>query len=360
MEKNIKSFLEKIQWEHWITEISNTKVNLWWLDVYDKVIDTNQDLYFVSFTPIDDYDQYKGKRTKDSYVKGTTYFKADFDIRSALYEHEWVVISDETLMEYIKEIEKWLQSDELLRSYNAIVKSWNGAHFYWIWKEVEIDAETYSSASQELLERIKNIFHQRWFAELYPDFSCSNISRLMRIPGSMNHKEKYWLDPKEVKLLYYVDSDSDLVTKLPEIWKKAELKETERIVNVVNLMNKWRKEIYIYDNPFYVAINERINIAELVCKYTWRKLADNKKNFISNKDWGYTWAYVIPDLNIVVWKGTPHFSDFFPVYSPFSFIQVHYADWDAKKTFEKVLELYPEMKAFDSQFLYNAMTKYGI
>ena len=360
MEKNIKAFLEKIQWEHWITEISNTKVNLWGLEVYDKVINTNQDLYFVSFIPVDDYNQYKGKRTKDCYVKGTTYFKADFDIRSALNGYIWKVVSDETLMEYLKEIEKGLQSDELLRSYNAIVFSWNGFHFYWIWKEIEIDAETYSAAAEELFERIKDIFHHRWLAELYPDFSCSNISRLMRLPGSKNHKKKYRLDPKDVKLLYFIDSDSDLVAKLPEIWKKAELKETERIVNVVNLMNKWRKEIYIYDNPFYVAINERINIAELVCKYTWRKLADNKKNFISNKDWGYTWAYVIPDLNIVVWKGTPHFSDFFPVYSPFSFIQVHYADWDAKKTFEKVLELYPEMKAFDSQFLYNAMTNYGI
>jgi len=358
MDDTIKAMLKKIQWEHGITEISNRFVNFGGLDVYDNVISSNQDLYFVSFIPVNDYKKYKGKRTKDCYVKWTTYFKADFDIRSMLYEHEWIVISDETLMEYGKMIESWLQSDDLLRTYNAIINSGNWFHFYWIWKEIEIDAETYSNAAWKLLERIKNIFFQKWLAELYPDFYCSNISRLMRLPGSMNHKNKYGLDPKEVKLLYYFDADSELVSKLPEIWKKADEKEFERVTNAISLMNKGKNEIYIYDNPLYVAINDRLNIAELVCNYTWWKLAENWKNFISNRDWWYTGAYVIPDLNIVVHKWTPHFSDYFPVYSPFSFIQIHYADGDAKKTFEKVEEMFPDVVA--SVFNFENKIHYGI
>jgi hypothetical protein len=39
----------------------------------------------------------------------------------------------------------------------------------------------------------------------------------MRLPGSKNHKSKYGLKPREVKLLYYSDKDSELVSKLPEI-----------------------------------------------------------------------------------------------------------------------------------------------
>jgi len=361
MENNIKRFLTKLQWEHWVTEISNTKKNLGWIDDYDKIIKRDEDLYFVSFLPVDNYSEFKWKRTKDSFVKWTTYFRADFDIRSAVYEQTWRVISNEALMKYLEKIEFALWQDRLLRSYNAIVFSWNWFHFYWIGKEIEIDAEMYSNAARELLQRINNILTEhRWYTELYSDFACSNVSRLMRLPGSKNHKRKYWLEPIEVKLLYFDDMDSDLIPQLPDIWYEAMEKEEKRVRNAMDLMKKWKKEIYISDNPFYVAINEKINIAELVCKYTWWKLAENWKNFISNKDWGYTWAYLIPSLNIVIHCGTPHFSDYFPVYSPFSFIQVHYADWDAKKTFEKVLELYPELKAFDSQFLYNAMTKYGI
>jgi hypothetical protein len=55
-------------------------------------------------------------------------------------------------------------------------------------------------------------------------------------------------------------------------------------MNSLDLMKAGRQEIFIYDNPTYVAVNDKINIADLVCNYTGRKLAENRKNFISNKD----------------------------------------------------------------------------
>ncbi len=359
MDNNIKAMLEKIQWEHGITEISNLFSNLGGLDIYDDAISTNQSLFFVSFLPTDDYEQYKGERTRDSFIKGTTYFKADFDVRSEVYKQTWKILNNADLMLYKNEIERWFKKDDLFKSYNAIVFSWNWFHFYWIWKPILIDKETYSNAAWELLERIKNIFKYAWLPELYPDFSCTNISRLMRLPWSINRKDDYRLPPTEVKLLYYNDEDSELVSKLQEIWEQAKIKEEQRVNNAKIMLSKKKRSFSIINNPLYESINNNIDIADLVCKYTWWKLAENWKNFISNRDGWFTWAYLIPEENIVVWKGTPHFSNHYPVYSPFSFIQVHYAYWNSRATFEKAKELYPDLES-RSELLFDKLMKHGL
>ena len=359
MDSTVKAMLERIQWEHWVTEISNTKMNLWWLNIYDDIVSSNQDLYFVSFLPVDDYEQYKWKRTKDSFVKWTTYFKADFDVRSEVFKFENRILNTKDLLAYQHEIELWLKEDELLSTYNAIVFSGNGFHVYRIWKETEIDRETYSIAAWELFEKIKDIFKHRWLPELYPDFACSNISRLMRLPWSINHKKKYGLDPMEVRILYYRDEDSDLISQLKHIWEQAREKEEKRVNDAKLLISKKKRSFTIFDNPLYNSINSNIDIADLVCKYTGWKLAENGKNFISNRDGAYTGCYLIPDENLIVWKGTPHISGHFPVYSPFSFIQIHYANGNVKKTFEKAKELYPDLKSPISELLSHINIEYG-
>lgn len=360
MNEDVKKFLKKLQWEHGITEISNLKENLWWIDDYDKIIKRDEDLYFVSFLPVDDYDQYKWKRTKDSYIKWTCCFKADFDIRAEVQKLENRIMNNEELFSYEDKIRQCLDKDELLKSYNALIFSGNWRHIYRIWKETMIDKDTYSAAATALFDRMKDLFQQAWLPEIVPDYSCSNLSRLMRLPWTMNTKKKYGLDPQYVKLFYYKLDDSDLVSNLKAIWEQAKEKEEVRLLNAKNKMNRKAKRSWIFDNGFYIAINSVIDIADVVMKYTWRTLAENGKNFISNKDWGHVWAYLIPEENIVVWRGTPHFSDYYPVYSPFSFIKIHYADWDTKKTFEKVKELYPELKNQISEFIFHNWLKYGI
>lgn len=49
----------------------------------------------------------------------------------------------------------------------------------------------------------------------------------------------------------------------------------------------------------YHKINE-LPIADLVCEFTGRTLAQNGINFISNRNGNYTGAFLIPEENIVV------------------------------------------------------------
>ena len=370
----LKEFIAKLEWPKWVTEISNLHKNLGKFEQLDEILEKEDSLYFVSFIPsykrifINNNNHQNPPRTKEDYIAWKRYIQADFDIRSYIFKHEWRVISNEELMEYLPKLEAGLKSDESLASYNAIVFSWNGFHFYWIWETVYIDGETYSRAVTAIYDRIKSIFKDT--PELRPDYATSNIARLMRLPGTWNKKEKYGLPPAKVEILKFEDTISPLVGKLHDIWKRAKQKESKRIESDLKKIKEYtpsRKESDYW--PFgnwrwwYNEINENVKISTLVSKYTWRKLADNGKNFISNLDGWYTGAYVIPEENVVVHMWTPHFSDYYRVYSPFAFILVHYADWDVRRTFAIARELFPKLSLIrEEQLSYLPSTHilYGI
>ena len=367
MTKEIKQFLRKLQWKGWVTEISDLYHNRGCLENLDDILKYEDSLYFISFIP-----SYKRKRiqengtpwrrTKEEYVIWKSYVVADFDIRSSVYKREnGRVLSNEELMAYLPKIEEGLKSDESLSSYNAIVFSGNWFHVYWIGQPVYISADLYSKATTAIYDRIAKIFKD--VPELQPDYATWNISRLMRLPGTLNKKEKYWLPPIEVKLLYFdKNNDSPLIGKLKTIWEWADAEEKKRIESELKKAKEFepsrREGQSIFEHrDWYSVINEDIKISTLVCKYTGWRLAENGKNFISTTNWGYTGAYVIPEENVVVRMWTPHFSDYYKVYSPFSFIMVHYADGDAKRTFQVAKELFPTLHIVSEQYLWCLLPK---
>ena len=349
----LKQFIAKLEWPKWVTEISNLYRNLGKFQQLDEIMESEDSLYFVSFIPSGKWIYINNtnknpQRTKEDYIAWKRYIQADFDIRSYIFKHEWRVISNEELMSYLPKLEAGLKTDESLATYNAIVFSWNGFHFYWIWETVYIDGETYSRACSAIFDRIKCIFKDT--PELWPDYAASNISRLMRLPWTWNKKEKYGLPPIKVELLKFEDTESPLISKLHDIGKWAKKKEEERIKSdlkkIKDYTPSWKEEdlgVFWNWRWWYREINENVKISTLVSKYTGWKLADNWKNFISNIDGWFTGAYIIPEENVVVHMWTPHFSDYYRVYSPFAFILVHYADWDARRAFAIAKELFPKL-----------------
>lgn len=71
---------------------------------------------------------------------------------------------------------------------------------------MEIEPKVYAAASRKLYDNIKKIFPEDQY--LWPDYACSNIGRIMRLPGSYNNKKDYGLPPQEVKILEYNEDDS--------------------------------------------------------------------------------------------------------------------------------------------------------
>jgi hypothetical protein len=190
-------FLKRLQPNGGVTEISDLTHNLGGIEDYEKIIEwfsSTSDLYFISFLPNDKREQAKEKegrspRTKNEFVKGINYLKADFDIRRNIKEREGRIISDQELLEYKDLILERLKMDIYLGTYTAVLHSGNGIHIYRIGDTVEVDPRTYSRASKELYTRIKDVLTDH--PELWPDFACSNIGRLLRLPGSKNHKKDY-------------------------------------------------------------------------------------------------------------------------------------------------------------------------
>lgn len=336
-------FLQRIE-NGGITELTNLTQNLGWLDKYNDIIQQKRGLYFVSYIPNEE--RYKANETKlersrDEFVKWISYTKMDLDIRKYIYLHENRIISEEELLSLKDKVIEWLKQDELLNSYTAVVHSGNWIHIYWVWDMIEIDAKTYSAASKAIYDRFKNIFPAD--PHLRPDYACGNISSLMRLPGSTNYKDDYGLPPHTVEILEYNEEKSPLVDMLKEIWQKYIEEENSKleqlrqeILNEQSKFNKFKSDGW----DTFDRINE-IPIEELVCNYTWWKLAPNWINFISNRDGKYTGAYKMPDKNVVVHKGTPRLSNEKNGYCPYTFIKYHYANWDDKETFERAKRMYP-------------------
>lgn len=357
---DVKAFLQRLQGSNWVTELTNLTKNLWWLDDYDDIVNNHwlDNLYFISFTPTDlrYAEENKEVRTNYKHIKWISHIKADFDIRSYIYEKSGKkrIISDEELLAYQTVIEEKLQQDPLLSTYNAIIFSWNGLRVYWIGENINIDTKTYSAATEKILNQIKEICKD--IPELRPDYACTNIARLGRLPGSNNmNRRKYNLPIDEVKILVYKNEDSPIMNQLVEIWTKALAVEQEHIEKARKALKKISKKTEKYEaegNAIYEKINSDISIDDLVCDYTWRNVAENGINFISNRDGQYTGAYMIPEDNIVVWKWTPHISDTYPVYSPFSFIMVHYTNGDVEEAFERAKKNYSFLREYQSK-LYN-------
>ena len=363
---DLTKFITKLQWPKGVTEISNLHKNLWKFEQLDEIMKDEDSLYFVSFTPsakrifINNTNK-NPQRTKEDYIAWKRYIQADFDVRAYFYNKEKKVISNEELMSYLPKLEAWLKSDESLSTYNAIIFSGNGFHIYWMWPTIYIDGKTYSMAVSAIYDRIKSIFKDS--PELRPDYATSNISRLMRLPWTWNKKEKYGLPPAKVEILKFEDTDSPLVSKLYAIGSRAKKQEEERIKSDLEKIKaykpSWKEDMswslfWDLDGTGgwrYEEINKNVNIATLVSRYTWWKLADNWRNFISNKDGWYVWAYIIPEENVVVHMWTPHFSDYYKVYSPYAFILVHYAQGDARRAFAIAKEQFPKLSLIREEYL---------
>lgn len=361
-----KQFLERLQWDG-VTEISDLTHNLWWLDKYDDIIHLKKDLYFISFLPSYEWYETKEKtgkapRTKNSHVKWINYLKCDFDIRRCIYEKDNRIIDEEELLSLKDKLLDWLKQDSLLGSYSAVIHSGNGIHIYWIGETIEISSKNYAAVSTELYNRIKKLFPDN--PELWPDYACWNIGRLLRLPGSMNYKACFGLPPHEVELLEYNTENSQLFASLWSyvslIWNNM-TRTMDAVKDVFDLgrMTNVTWDVWLVVNwqDTFQKINT-IDIAELVCEYTGWRMAPDGINFISSKDWCHTGAYIIPDENVVVHVWTPHFSDYYKVYSPFAFLMVHYANNDVKRTFEIAKEKFPRLN--DEEDLFYWLVKNGV
>jgi hypothetical protein len=260
----MKTFIEKLWW-HEKLEISNLKKVLYWS--YKSILMQNRvrDLYIIWWK-----NPWLTKRCWNSDIISKSYFIVDIDIRDNYYKLHNKFLSEAMLFWEINKLIYLLDWDKLLAQYSFLVNSGNWVHIYYCWKELivwkDITPEEYSRWVKKIYDIFVDYLNTRmksWnvnYKHLYPDYMCSNIARGTRLPLSYNMKKKYWLPPLKVKFIKYeLGNYSELVEKLPILWKEIKIKK--KIFKGKKWKTSWKyKEIDI--NNF--------SIIEVVKKYTWK------------------------------------------------------------------------------------------
>lgn len=282
MEK-LREFIKDVN-QKWLIEYSKIN-NSWCYVINEEEAFTNKDdnIYFLWWTKWQ-------WRSKDSDIEYVSYVRFDLDIVKNCQELYWADITYEELDEIIIELKDSLEWT-FFKNWRYIVNSWRGIHIYLIWDAIKISPIDFSL----WVKRLYNIFYSL-FKESHPhfepDYACSNISRIMRLPWTINQKNK-----KECKIVFFQDKKSDL-TQL-QLLADAE-KEEQRIKQLEN-QKKIEEALSKYKdwwNELYELINTQIpawQIAQLLVPqfpFNWRK------NF-KNEKWWFCGYYYVADSNSI-------------------------------------------------------------
>lgn len=165
------------------------------------------------------------------------------------------------------------------------------------------------------------------------DFSCKNIGRILRLPGTINYKRKskWGLEPLEVTILAENERDIDTTALLEKFKQESVKKLADEEIK--------RNMLRVKDDQLQAILE--IPIEDLVAKYCGLELMPDKRNFKSPKD-GSRVGMFMQD-NVLYHTGTHHISDKYKGYNTFLFVKEHRKMPTHKATFDRFRQEYQEL-----------------
>lgn len=139
------------------------------------------------------------KRAADMDVRYRGMFTLDFDIKKEL-EKAGKDIWKDTVEEMADKILCQLDRHPMWGKFRYVVMSGNGMHVHYFGEPVEVQKELWAAGMKNVFAEVAKI------TPIPPDFGCGNASRIMRMPGSWNVKDK--LNPKPVDFLVWMPTNS--------------------------------------------------------------------------------------------------------------------------------------------------------
>lgn len=287
-------------WTQWI-HYTNLKRCLKWNEVAWR-----DDMYFCWWVRKDYVIKEFERPKKEDYVK-KTYFYIDIDIRKTYKEINWILLVWE---DFRKECDRVTELIMWISKPNAIVYSWNWIHAYYIGKEKNISEDRYSIWVWYFLKKLNE---KLWIYKADPvSKSKAAVSRLPWTYNKFSSETKYWIEKQDVELIWYLWWNSEDWENIWDYYEKW-LAEITYKPKEFEVSNTW------WDNIFE-AINN-INVWELFSKNTWLEIARDWKNFISQKDWWYIWAFYSQELNIIITTWTHYLSSWDTWYCTWSYVK---------------------------------------
>lgn len=281
------------------------------------------------------------KRCEDNDIWLKKYIGIDIDIRNDHYLKTSEVIDQETLRQTIWEIVarlavKWYDD------YCAIVDSGNGVHFYRTWSERIFDKEVYANGIKQLQTMINYIISDLWYV---CDPACTNLSRIMRLPWTINPRKKetknikYDLWPIEAEILRFEPKDSDTFESLEmfaELYKdQSEKDKKEKIEAKREIKGNYKKSDDIRSEINSIPVWQ---IAEYV---RWVEQTQDDGEIITLKERHKNmWAYVYKPFNVLYNQWSSLIKTDRKVFTPFELVCFELMDWNQHNTVKRFEEKY--------------------
>lgn len=285
---------------------------------------------------------WKWWRAEDSDIIMKNYVWIDIDIRNHFLEH-WDLIDQETLRKEINEIRAQLMIS-WLSDYCAIVDSGNGCHIYYRWKGKKFDVLEYSESVKWLMIRIDFALRDLWYKT---DHACSNLSRLLRLPWSINPRKKpekkkmqgFDLWPIECEILYFEKENSETFNNLSdfrELYLKSKEEEKESEKKIISDAREYRSE----SDWLRWEINS-IDVSEIANKVWWVTKGDSNWPFTtlveSHKN---MWAFIINQFNIVKNQWSSLITTNRETFTVFDIVCYELMGWNTKDTLQRFVDNY--------------------
>lgn len=287
------------------------------------------------------------KRCNDDDIKTKKYFVVDIDIRLLHYENTGIVLTQEELREKIDIIIKLL-NDNWLWDYCAYADSWNGLHLYYAWTEKAIDKKTYSDWVKAVYETIDHAIRETWYT---CDQACTNLARIMRLPGSINPRKKvkkdktweiklFWdLWKVKCELLYFEEKQSIHFDRL-EAYAVAYVKEKEQEKIDQQKIKQIVKVEYKKPEDIWKQINN-VPACDIACEIRWVTIVDRGlDNVALREDKKNMWAYRYKPYNIIVNTGSSLIKTQKPYFTPYELVYYELMWQDKKRTVEYFKDKY--------------------
>jgi len=335
-----EEFLQDLS--YWETEYSNFKQVKSWEQVKDN---KTENLYFITWVK-----PWVNKRCWKDDMLWKIYLIIDIDMRKEFEKkNEWETISNEDIIQEWKNmVENLALEDTELWKWRHIVYSWNWLHVYYKLPKLVADAEMYSYWATAFYRKW-NEFWWKWAEEYFADDACKNITRIIRLPWSINQWSKtkveiLWSQDKicsyDLNRLWLTEKKRIEKEKEAEIKKRAEdydkKMQMEKLIQWSNYTNKQTELEELFrklDNvPIYL-VSEK-----LLPQF---KYLDDGRHFESDKPktWNkFTWFFYNQEMNAIIngWSTHYNFWDASSWYSPSGLVKNHLQlEWkDVIKWFE--------------------------
>lgn len=282
--------------------------------VYTTHFPKDTDMYFVCWTASH---VWSGKwwRVVDDDIILKKYFCIDIDVRKTIYQKTGTVITHDQLMYIWRLISSEFSKDPQLKDYRMIVCSWNWFHIYYTIPEKKYDKVVYrlwvSAMYDHALECIQRS-DDEMMKLLDIDYSTANLSRLFRLPWTVNTKASKEFNLPVTYCTIVATNNVESSIDIENLWLARQYQEQQK---KYQFSHKVRNESSHFDTI------QSIPTHVLFVWFTGIPLANDGKNFISPKDNKYIGCFYDEKTNLIINTGTHYLGSKLKAYGPWTYVK---------------------------------------